>query len=94
MKHALLAGLMLIFMMISSSVLFADDQTKKDNSQQELLDRIDTLEKELQKLEEEGKARKSLEVTEEEKGSARKRGAGGSKPGIYPFAPRHFVNRL
>ncbi len=72
MKHALLAGLMLIFMMISSSVLFADDQTKKDDSQQELLDRIDTLEKELQKLEEEGKARKSLEVTEEEKGEKEK----------------------
>ena len=67
MKRALLVGLMLMFMMISSRVLYADDQPKKDNSQQELLDRIDTLEKELQKLEEEGKARKSLEVTEEEK---------------------------
>jgi hypothetical protein len=71
-KHALLAGLMLLFMMISSSVLFADDQTQKDNSQQELLDRIDTLEKELQKLEDESKARKSLEVTEEEKGEQEK----------------------
>ena len=40
---------------------------KRKDTQQELLDRIETLEKELQKLEEENKARKSLEVTEEEK---------------------------
>jgi len=71
-RQALLVGLMVMFIMGSSRVLYADDQPKNDNSQQELLDRIDTLEKELQKLEEEGKARKSLEVTEEEKGEKEK----------------------
>ena len=70
MKHALLVGLMLMFVMISNGILYADDQVKDNNensTEQQLLDRIDTLEKEVQKLEEEGKARKSLEVTEEEK---------------------------
>jgi hypothetical protein len=52
-------------MIMSSSTLYADDLEKKTN--QELLDRLDTLEKQLKRMEDETKARKSLEVTEEEK---------------------------
>ena len=55
-----------LFLTVSTSALYADEQEKKD-TQQELLDRIETLEKELLKLEDESKARKTLEVTEEEK---------------------------
>jgi opacity protein-like surface antigen len=55
-----------VFLTVSTSALFADEQ-KTQGTQQELLDRVDTLEKELQKLQDEAKARKSLEVSEEEK---------------------------
>ena len=69
MKHVLLTGLLLsfMFMIVSNSILYAADEPATETQQQELLDRIDTLEKELKKLEDESKARKSLEVTEEEK---------------------------
>jgi hypothetical protein len=55
-----------LFLIVSTSALYAEEQEKKD-TQQELLDRIETLEKELKKIEEENKARKSLEVTPVEK---------------------------
>ena len=55
-----------VFLIMSTSSLYADEQKKKD-TQEELLDRIDTLEKGLKKIEDETKARKSLEVTQEEK---------------------------
>jgi hypothetical protein len=73
-------AMIFLFLTISTSVLYADEQENKDTKQekketlqekketlQDLLDRIETLEKELQKLEDENKARKSLEVTPEEK---------------------------
>jgi opacity protein-like surface antigen len=55
-----------LFLIVSTSALYAEEQEKKD-TQQELLDRIETLEKELKKIEDENKARKSLEVTPVEK---------------------------
>jgi len=42
-------------------------QETQGSANQELLDRIETLEQQLRKIEEEGKARKTLEITEEEK---------------------------
>lgn len=48
-----------------SGTVYAQDQDKQ--STQELLERLETLEKQLKKLEDENKARKSLEITEEEK---------------------------
>jgi hypothetical protein len=57
-------------MILTTSTLHAQEQEKKDS--QELLDRIETLEKQLKKLEDEGKARKSLEITQEEKSDTEK----------------------
>lgn len=42
-------------------------QETQGDTTQELLDRIETLERQLRRIEEEGKARKTLEITEEEK---------------------------
>jgi len=50
---------------MSPCALHAEDQEKQ--GMQQLLNRIDDLEKQLKKIEEENKARKKLEVTEEEK---------------------------
>jgi hypothetical protein len=57
--------MILLCLIMSTNTLYAQEQEKKNN--QELFDRIETLEKQLKKLEDESKARKSLEVTEEEK---------------------------
>ncbi len=65
-----MVGMVLLFLTLSISTLNAQEQGNKDS--QELLDRIETLEKQLKKLEDEGKARKSLEITEEEKTDSEK----------------------
>ncbi len=57
--------MIILSLIIVVSSVQAQDADVKTN--QELLDRIETLERQLKKMEEEGKARKSLEVTEEEK---------------------------
>ena len=57
--------MIVLCLIMSTGSLHAQDQAKQNN--QELIDRIETLEKQLKKLEDEGKARKSLEITEEEK---------------------------
>jgi hypothetical protein len=57
-------GVIFLCLLMSTSSLHAQEQGKDS---QELLDRIETLEKQLKKMEDETKARKSLEVTEEEK---------------------------
>jgi len=54
-----------MMLMLSPTALPAQEQETSTN--QELLDRIETLEKQLKRMEDENKARKSLEVTEEEK---------------------------
>jgi hypothetical protein len=79
-RYIRVVGIIFLFLTISTRVLYAEEQEKKDTQEgkkdtqqekkdtiQDLLDRIETLEKELQKLEDESKARKSLEVTPEEK---------------------------
>jgi hypothetical protein len=53
-----------------SSAAYAQDQGNSD--MQQMLNRIDELEKQLKRMEEENKARKSLEVTEEEKAQQEK----------------------
>ena len=63
-RRASVVGIVLICVLLAPGVIFAQEEKKES---QELLDRIDALERQIRKLEEEGKARKSLEVTEEEK---------------------------
>jgi hypothetical protein len=57
--------MILLCLILLTGTLHAQEQGKNDS--QELLDRIETLEKQLKKIEDEGKARKSLEITQEEK---------------------------
>lgn len=65
MRSVCIAGMIVLCLIMTGSALYAEDKEKTVN--QELLDRLDTLEKQLKKMEDEAKARKSLEVTEEEK---------------------------
>lgn len=65
MRYICIVGIIFLFVTMSTSKLFAEEPEKTGT--QELLDRIETLEKDLKKLEGESKARKSLEVTEDEK---------------------------
>ncbi|HOJ13329.1 MAG TPA: transporter [Deltaproteobacteria bacterium] len=52
---------------------FAEEKDKAaQGSQQELMERIEVLEKQIRRLEEEAKARRSLEITEEEKAEKEK----------------------
>lgn len=57
--------MVLLCLFLICSTVHAQETEKQ--STQELLDRLETLEKQLKKLEDENKTRKSLEVTEEEK---------------------------
>jgi len=54
--------MIMLSLVVMVSVVQAQDA--EVNKNQELLDRIDTLERQLRKIEEEGKARKTLEITE------------------------------
>jgi hypothetical protein len=68
MRYISVGGMIILFLIFSSGTVYAVEQ-KKDDTQdtKDLLDRIETLENQLKKLEDESKARKSLEVTQEEK---------------------------
>ena len=65
MRMARACVMIMLSLVVMVSVVQAQDA--EVNKNQELLDRIDTLERQLRKIEEEGKARKTLEITEEEK---------------------------
>jgi len=67
-KYRYAAAIVLICLIFSlPGRILAQEPEAKPGQNQELLDRIDALETHLKRLEEESKARKSLEVTEEEK---------------------------
>jgi len=64
-RHPSVIAAVLIYLIFSTSLVFAQEAEKTDTK--ELMDRIETLENQLRTLQEESKARKSLEITEEEK---------------------------
>lgn len=70
MKSVRTTGLILMMIMVLCSQSLAQEEEEKKG--QELLERIETLERQLKKVEEEAKARKGLEVTEEEKAQQEK----------------------
>ncbi len=65
MRTLLISGFIVLLITLPAELLYAQEQNS--NNPEELLKRIETLENQLRRIEEESKARKSLEVTEEEK---------------------------